>query len=300
VSRPLLNAFLSAAPVGVRRRLEGRHDGLEEALAELVESASQAWPTLAGEGSELARHAGSGFYCSDQEDPQAAIRGLHAGDLLLALRCHQREPHALAAVERRLAGDRDRLLRQLNATESFLDELLQALRIRLIVGEGPAGPRIGAYSGRGPLGRWLRAAAFHAAQNLRRKQGQEEAPRPEASGLPDELVEPELQWARERYRRDFDLAFVEALSTLTARERNVLRLYFVEGLTVEKIGRAYSQNRSTISRQLTATRERLGAQTRAALTRRLGVPPAELESLVRLLASDLDCNLADCLSPPTS
>src|SRR5688572_31992928 len=72
--------------------------------------------------------------------------------------------------------------RRVDRNAAFVDEVRQALRIRLLVGEAGR-VRIDDYMGRGPLRAWLGVAALRIALNLKR------AARPPSADLLGELVE---------------------------------------------------------------------------------------------------------------
>ncbi|WP_395812894.1 sigma factor-like helix-turn-helix DNA-binding protein [Archangium minus] len=57
----------------------------------------------------------------------------------------------------------------------------------------------------------------------------------------------------------------EALAALPSRERTVLRLHLVEGLSLERIGTVYRTHKSTVSRWLARAREEVLAGTRSRL-----------------------------------
>jgi len=82
---------------------------------------------------------------------------------------------------------------------------------------------------------------------------------------------------------------------VTERERIVLRMHLVNGLSVEKVGKMLGVSQSTVSRWLASARERLLDDSKANLGNRLGVTSAQLASLARLVASQLDMGLSQAL-----
>lgn len=296
----LRTVFLAAVSPRMRLALES-NDGLAPALADLARAARLARPDWIAsfDNEAFIRHIAERFHLGRPDDPSRALAALCLSDLLLAFACIRGNQRAIEEVDRLIMAASARVTHQLKVMPAFVDELAQVLRTSLLVRQKEHSPGIDQYSGRGALENWIMAAAFHAALNLRRasnRAGRMVADQATDSiPLPDALIDPELQWIRDRYRNDFTWAFEKAVHALSVRERNVLRLYFIEGLTVEKIGQIYSQHRSSISRQLATTRERLRCHTRAVLTERLHLDSAELDSLLRLLASQLDCDLSTCL-----
>ncbi|MFY0527076.1 sigma-70 family RNA polymerase sigma factor [Archangium gephyra] len=101
---------------------------------------------------------------------------------------------------------------------------------------------------------------------------------------------------RQRHRADFQTALAEALAALPSRERTVLRLHFVEGLSLERIGTAYRTHKSTVSRWLARAREEVLEGTRSRLAERLRLSSGELHSLLRDVPGQLDQSLSALLA----
>ena len=100
---------------------------------------------------------------------------------------------------------------------------------------------------------------------------------------------------KELYRRAFREAFTAAMGTLDAREKNLLRQHFVDGLTIDEIGPLYEVHRATAARWVSRARERLLDETRREFMKRAKVGPKECESVLRLVRSRLDVTLAHLL-----
>ena len=108
----------------------------------------------------------------------------------------------------------------------------------------------------------------------------------------------ELDFLKNRFAPDFKAAFQEALQTLSTRDQNLLRLYYLEGSSPEEIGRVYQTHRTTVWRWLTQCREALLAQTRVMLAARTKVSDAEVSSLMNAVHSQLDVSLSRMLKKP--
>ena len=176
----------------------------------------------------------------------------------------------------------------------FLDEVLQQLREKLLVGKPP---RIETFEGAGPLISWLRAAAVRTALNARRPQAREAAGEDAAlEELPLAGPDPELAIIRLQHRAVFSEAFKTALAVLSTRERNVLRLQGLDGLSLERIGEVYGVNKSTVSRWLTNVHEVLLQRTRSELALRLTLDTAQLDSLFKAMRSSLELSVARLLN----
>jgi RNA polymerase sigma-70 factor, ECF subfamily len=207
----------------------------------------------------------------------------HEADLELARRCGRGEPEALAEFERAHLSQVPLFLARTHP--ELADEVMQSLRHKLFVDK-----KIQEYSGRGPLGGWLRVVAMRTAVDLAR------AERPVRAELTAEAIDsPELQVMKARYLPDLKTALSESLRELTSEDRNLLRLHFLEGLTLEQIGKLFAVNRSTVFRWLGATREKLFMEARRRLREKLGVSDGEFDSLAQLVRSRLDLSLSEIL-----
>jgi len=232
------------------------------------------------------RHLGS---CVQSLD---ALKELHAGDVLLALGCANGDTRALAQLDQRIAQIVPRAVGRLNSSNAFAEEVRQLLAQRLLVPPEGAQARILDYRGKGPMDRWLRAAALRVALNLLES---DKSPRQQGDsairGLADGGDSPERNHLRKRYGPEFKAAVESALTSLSPKERNYLRLYFVEGLTLDQIGGMEGSHKSSVSRWLSRARQTVGAQVRDILGERLKLSKEELESLMGLLQSELELSL---------
>ncbi len=285
-------SFLSRAPHALIPALRA-HAGLEEALAGLVRDAREAWPELGMDaGAFLAHVAGR---LPSTGEAREVLTSLRAADLFLAFACVRGDARALEALDAHVLSQMGAWLPR--EEPSLVDELRQVLRQRLLVPVDGVAPKLASYSGRGPLGQWVRAVALrlHIDQQrvAPRERPMEEAP----VALVERLgADPELAFIRERHQEDFRVAFRTALGRLEARERNLLRLHHVHGLSIDAVGATYQAPRSTVARWIARARERLLALTREELTARLGLTPDELDSMLRLVCSQLDVSLRQLMT----
>jgi RNA polymerase sigma-70 factor (ECF subfamily) len=90
------------------------------------------------------------------------------------------------------------------------------------------------------------------------------------------------------YRAEFRAAFTEALEGLGARHKNMIRLAFVEGLSIDTLGAFHGVHRSTAARWIVDAERALFGAIRARFRERLGVDDEEYASILRLVKSRLD------------
>src|SRR5262249_51667693 len=130
------------------------------------------------------------------------------------------------------------------------------------------------------LGGWLRVAAVRIAIDLGRKK------RPE-TGLPDDAIvglaggrSPEDDLARGRQRDALQNAFAAALGRRTPEERTLLRLYYIDGVGVARLGALSGTHASTASRAIARARRAILDEVRAALAADFAMPASEIDSLL--------------------
>jgi RNA polymerase sigma-70 factor (ECF subfamily) len=241
-----------------------------------------AWPGVTVDTGRFAAHVAR---LSDDGE-------LHE-DLYLACACAAGDAAALQVFERQILGEVGRFVRRIDPSPELAEEVRQALRERLLVARPGELPRIADYSGRGPLGAWVRVAAVRLAIDLRRKRG--EAPLPVDEAAPAGELDPEAALLRARHQDDYQAALREALATLSVRERNLVRMHFVDGMTVERIGVVYQVHKGTASRWIQAVRQKLLDETYRGLGARLRLSPSELVSLTAMMQSQLHVSLSGLL-----
>jgi RNA polymerase sigma-70 factor (ECF subfamily) len=279
----LLPEFLAEAAAGAPQGPEA-----EAALRGLLESARAAWSAFDVPDAAFARHLGAAW--SSRKVPLANLRG---PDLFLACACARGDAAALAELDRLI---REACVSVPGTTPTDAEEVAQRLRHRLMLPEEGEPPDIVLYSGEGPLRAWLRVVAVRETGRGREPRTAQSAD--ELQNLAGNAPDPELDYLRLRHRDDFRAAFASAIAALTPRERNVLRLYYLDGLGVQRIGDLHQVNASTVSRWLASIRESLFARTRAVLEERLRLTESEVDSLLGALRSQLGASLHRLLAPP--
>jgi RNA polymerase sigma-70 factor (ECF subfamily) len=253
-----------------------------------------AFPELSLDEQTFARHlARAVARISDM----ATLAGLVVEDLYLACACLTGSAGAVNTLVT-LHGDAIRRTVERTVGKSDSDEIAQGVISDLIVGSLTSGPEIGSYAGRAPLARWLDVVARRAAIRWLRAQrktadvAEHAAAEPSLGGV----TPPELALFRQRYGRQFQRALGDVLSKAPDSDRAILRLYLVNNVSVEKIGKMLGVSQSTASRWLAKAREDVLSNLNAVLKQRLRISSGEIESLARLLASRLDMSIAEVLA----
>lgn len=284
---PLAPVLLMHLPAASREAW-AQHASLETQLGQLLAAARAAWPGVRVTDVDFLRHLAERLGTGEAR----ALTDVHAADLYLVLGCLQGDAVALAAFDRRVLPQVSAALARV-APGDDAEEVRQSLRERLLVGQPP---KLAGYQGSGPLVAWLRAAAVRTALNLRRTEARQAAAEDEALVLEslsaDDL---ELRHLQQRHAEDVRRALREAFAALSPRERTLLRLHVVDGLSLERIGAMYQAHKSTVSRWMAKAHETLWEVTRQQLAERLRLSAGELDSLLRLVRSQLDVSLASLL-----
>ncbi|MCP3166044.1 sigma factor-like helix-turn-helix DNA-binding protein [Myxococcus qinghaiensis] len=287
----LTEAFLSRAPHALVPALRAL-PGLEEALDALVREAREAWPEVRMDAESFVAHVAQRLPSTGAAHDVFA--SLHAADVFLAFACARGDARAHEALDSHVLSQVGTWLP--GKAPTLVDELRQALRQRLLVPVNGAPPKLASYSGRGPLGQWVRAVALRLHIDQQRA-----APRELLKRAPVALAErlgadPELAFIRERHQEDFRVALRAALGRLEAQERNLLRLHHVHGMAMDAVSATYQAPRSTVARWIARARARLMELTREELTARLRLTPDELDSMLRLVRSQLDVSLREFMA----
>jgi RNA polymerase sigma-70 factor (ECF subfamily) len=222
-------------------------------------------------------------------------------DLYLAAACLAGDQAAIGAFDREYISGARGAIQAIDASAAFVDEAVQRLRASLFVGDTGA-PRLALYAGRGPLRAWVGVAAARVALMMRRTQQRQR----EVSSDDDEWTgalamistnNPELDLLKRQYASAFHAAFRDAVQTLEARQRTVLRMSFVEALSIDEIGAVYAVHRATAARWITRACDQVFERTRELLVERLALSPTELDRMTALVRSQLDVSLSQLLPP---
>jgi RNA polymerase sigma-70 factor, ECF subfamily len=262
-------------------------EGLEELLRDHCAAGKAKWPSVPLGPERFVRHLARHL----PEGSKDAVRQFHAADLYLACACAEGEPLALHAFEQQILQRVPSRLGPL--PESTVDDVLQEVRQRLLLGRGDTPPRIADYSGRGPLLAWVRIIAARIAGELASQQGRQvlfDEP-PEVLARMLSANDPERTLLREDSRQALAEALRKALAALPERERALLRLHHLHGLTMDRLSAMYRESRSGVARRVAQARERLLELTREELASRLKLAGPEVESLLGLVRSRLDLSL---------
>ena len=301
-SPSLVGPFLDAAPLGVRATLGAIAD-LDRKLWALVAEGRAAWPALVVDAPAVVE------FIARQISPDladAALDGLRPADLYLACACARQVAGAVAAFDRDYMREVDIALARMRLGSAKVSDVKQLVRQRLFVGGGTSGAptsagKISEYAGRGDLRRWVRSVAVRTCLNEMRK-GKREVLTDDDHLIAQHAIasdDPEVQYMKQMYSAEFKAAFGVALGQLGAREQTLLRYHHVDGLNIDEIGAIYRSHRVTAFRWLEKAKEQLVKTTLETLRARLQLPPAELDSVLRMIRSQIHLSLIRHLGGPS-
>jgi RNA polymerase sigma-70 factor (ECF subfamily) len=228
------------------------------------------------------------------EAPDRTADQLALGDLYLACACMERVPGAAAAFKSLFHKVIRRTVARVLPNPADRDEATQKALDSLLVGQGQ--PKLGHYRGQGPLSSWVAVVAIRVAISTGRAETAERRLREKIAADATGAISPELTYMKRELRAELEDAVGEALQGLPDRERLVLRLYLVSGMTVEAIGKTFGVSQPTVSRWLARARDGVSASVRRALGERLKVGRADLASIARLVMSELDVSISRLLA----
>jgi RNA polymerase sigma-70 factor (ECF subfamily) len=262
----------------------GTEGDFEAALASAADRGHAAWPLIAIEREAFVK------YLAARVDTAAPFASLAVEDLYLACGCVQGDEAAIRAFVARLPQDAGAVIARIDPSPEFRDEILQQLHVDLLVGVQGGPPAVAGYRGQGSLRAWVRAAAARRAIWLRGRA------QPEPAADVGRCLSGELDFIKVKYRDEINELLEQELAALPRRTRSLLRLHYVDGLGIDQLGAIYHVSRATMARRLARERTVLAERVHHRLRARLGVDPAELDSLLRLVASGLRVSLERVLS----
>lgn len=224
----------------------------------------------------------------------------HPADLLLACAALRGSRHAHDLLERDFFSLLPRILARLRLTPEDVQELGQRLRVSLLVGTTDSTPKLASYAGTGPLAGWLRAVATRSALSELRRAPRERDPGDFDARMMGFATEPDaaMQAIHESHSAQLEAAMRSAVAELGSKDRNLLRMYVVDGANIDTIGAVYGVHRATVARWIAEIRVRLADRTRALLD--FAFSPSEVRSIAALCFGQLDLSLERLLVSVTA
>jgi RNA polymerase sigma-70 factor, ECF subfamily len=290
---PLTSLFKAHLGQGVRDQVEPT-SAWENRLERLVSEGRASWPRV-----NLPADRFIPFMAArvpEESSVAAWIESMNVKDLYLACACAQGNDEAVAVFKERFFPEIGHALLQLKQEASFVEDMKQLVYERLFIGSAEKPPKILYYLGAGQLSSWIKVVAFRVAVNSLRDQQKRFIHDDDALFHPERIAEDgEVKYLKGIYRNEFKAAFKQAFAKLAARERNVLRYQLIDGLNAAQIGLIYHVHRSTVTRWMEKIQHRLLTDTRYLLEKNLGVNQSDLDSIMRMIQSELSVSIEHAL-----
>jgi RNA polymerase sigma-70 factor (ECF subfamily) len=287
-----------AAPVSVAllmARLEPARQASVAAIANLASilddqyaAGAAAWPAISVTRERYIDELARRINTRASEPADRVLTTMPAADLYIAIACNDGDPGALAAFRDAFIPALRQTLAKLALAPPTIDETVQRVLVMLFVDGQIAG-----FGGKGTLRSWVRSIGVRTGRRLAGHEHDSDQSDDELAALPGAVADPELELLRHRYGSQVSRAFAAAFAQLTERERNVLRQYHIDGLTIDQLAALYQVNRATTARWVAGARLAVVAKTRNQLVEQFGIAASEVDSIIRLVRSQLAVSVRD-------
>jgi RNA polymerase sigma-70 factor (ECF subfamily) len=259
---------------------------VERLLSDAVDAGTTAWPDVKLPAESFVGRIA--YHFSNDETLIDWLGRVRASDLFLASACADRVPKAIDTLDREFLTSVPTFLARGGVRDIQPDDVTQRVRERLFLGAS----KIADYSGRGPLASWLQVVTLRVAFDVKRLRTMPIADSAQIEDLRLAGTDPELKLIKGRYRDPFKRALRAALAELSSEQRNLLKLHFVDAVTLDKLAGLFQVHRATIARRIAQARESVFDSVRSRLQAELGVSRDEFEELLTLLRSRLELSLS--------
>jgi RNA polymerase sigma-70 factor (ECF subfamily) len=287
VSTPLHDLVAAQAPEAARAL--GDPEAAERSLTALCTEAAAAWPGITVEPAALIG-AFAGKLAGD--DP-ARLAAAGAAELYLALACARGDAAAIAAFDREYLSIVPVAVSGMKLPAATVEDVRATVRDKLLLADGAKPARVVEYAGRGRLKGLVQVTATRAAiDRIRHEAKEAELPAKELAS-PANL---ELSLIKAQYREAFVAGFTRAVAAASRRDRNLLRLHFLGGVTLEQLAQMYGVHRATVVRWLAAARETVFGATREHVAATIGAPADELDEMFELVRSRVELSVERLLA----
>ncbi|HEV7559141.1 MAG TPA: hypothetical protein VGO00_26890, partial [Kofleriaceae bacterium] len=239
MATPLRDLVAARAPDAVA----GEPEHIERSLRALCDEAAATWPGVVVPPEQViatlaAKLAG--------DDPPA-LTAAAVSEIHLAVGCARGDPAAIAAFDRSYLEVVPAALAGMKLPTATIEDVRATVRDKLLLGDPP---RIVDYAGRGRLRGLVQVTATRTAiDRIRADEREVELPADHRLVAPGDI---ELSLIKAQYREAFIAGFTQAISAMTRRDRNLMRLHFLGGVTLDQLAQMYGVHRATVVRWLAA------------------------------------------------
>jgi RNA polymerase sigma-70 factor, ECF subfamily len=288
VATPLVDRLARRAPAAAAAL--GAPAAGEPVLAALCAEAAAAWAGVAVDPADVIDALADRLAADDA----VAITAAAVAELHLAIACARGDAAAIVAFDRAYLDVVPRALAAMKLPAATVDDVRATVRDRLLLADGDAPPRVLGYAGRGRLRGLVQVAATRAAID-RTRTDHRDAPLP-AGDRVAAAGDLELSLIKAQYRGAFAAGVAAAIAGLDRRDRNLLRLHFLGGVTLDALAQIHGVHRATIVRWLAAARAAVMTATRGHVAAAIGAPADELDAMFALVESRAELSLERMLA----
>lgn len=258
---------------------------LDEAVAE----AAKLWPDVRVDAGDVKR----AFEAKLVGEDAPSVTVANVAEVQLAIACARGDAAAIAVFDRAYLDVVKVALAGMKLTEATVEDVKSGVRDKLLLADGEKPPRILEYAGRGRLRGLVQVSASRMAiDRIRMEEREAELPANEIAA-PGNL---ELSLIKAQYRDAFVEGFARAVEKASRRDRNLLRLHFLGGVTLEQLATMYGVHRATVVRWLAAAREAVFGATREHVADVIGAPDDELDEMFDLVRSRVELSVERLLA----
>jgi RNA polymerase sigma-70 factor len=216
---------------------------------------------------------------------QEAFAQIRHEDLFLAIACSRDDRVAWEHFADNYMPLLRRFAAQACGDSSEGEDLAQDVATKMLKEKN----RLAGYNGRGSLAGWLRVVVSHAAvDRLRRRRKQVSLEELQENGMEAVHVDPgkrdEEEALDSRWAPIISKVANEIISSLSARDRLILGLYYLRGVPLRVIGRQFGIHEATASRWLERLRREIRKQVEGELRKKHGLRASEIQSLWRWIS----------------
>lgn len=286
---PLVTAFEQGAPLPDgcdRERLAAR-------LALIVARATNLVSELEIPEDALSRALSANAFAREAllAEGDATLSDDAVAELVIFVGLALKLRRAPALFDARYVAKLDATLAHMRLPRELLEDVKQQVREKFLVPQPDGALRLGEYVGEGRLPGLIRVTATRTALDMLKRKHNQASPIEDLLELPTPGRDPALAALARQSRDHFRDAFEAAIQTLDQRERNILRLHGLGGVTLEQLASMYGVHRATVVRWLADARQSILSHTRKTLQTTLHIKVHELDSLINLLESGFDLSV---------
>lgn len=236
------------------------------------------------------------------------IDEIRADDLCLVIACERGDDEAWSDLVANFDSTVKSAARKITSNSEDADDLASSIWAELyglrVDGDGNKKSKLAYYSGRGSLAGWLRAVVSQLAVDQFRKVSKfvqieedrefenlaNEASRSD-NGFVSHTSNPEDEFTGKETSADVTAALTEAIASLEAEDRLIMKLYYFDDLKLKDIAATFGYHEATASRKLARVQSDIRKGVEKALKAKFGWTDSEVKRHLSDAAAGLGVNL---------